>query len=69
MKCLLPLASLACGLSIAIGACAPQQQAAAVVDTPAPIVQIGQLPEAKLARSQAFTPTDLKPWITAAPRS
>jgi aldose sugar dehydrogenase len=60
VKCLLPLASLACGLSIAIGACTTQQQAASVVDTPPPATPIVQLPESKLARSQAFTPTDAK---------
>jgi aldose sugar dehydrogenase len=60
VKCLLPLASLACGLSLAIGACAPQKQAASVVDTPPTAATIGQLPESKSTRSQAFTPTDAK---------
>jgi aldose sugar dehydrogenase len=60
LKLRLPLSSLLCVLSLAIGACAPQQQADAVIDTNAPNVPIGQLPESKLARSVAFTPTDLK---------
>jgi aldose sugar dehydrogenase len=60
LKLRLPLSSLLCVLSLAIGACAPQQQADAVIDTNAPNVPIGQLPESKLARSQAFTPTDIQ---------
>ncbi|WP_310483116.1 PQQ-dependent sugar dehydrogenase [Chamaesiphon sp. VAR_48_metabat_403] len=60
VKFVLPLASLACGLWLAIGACASDRQASSAINTPPQVAPVSKLPEAKLARSQAFTPTDLK---------